>query len=82
MIAALYHSRSDGTAPSMFRQGVECHTFGWETIENLLKREIQRAQSDLMCRVPGLKENFVYRDSWTRLNVKPAKIMQVRFEWN
>ena len=25
----------------------------------------------------GLKENFVYRDSWTRLNVKPAKVMQV-----
>lgn len=27
--------------------------------------------------VPGLKSNFIYRDSWTRLNVRPAKIMQV-----
>ena len=30
-----------------------------------------------LVRVPGLKENYVFRDSWTRLNVKPAKIMQV-----
>ena len=26
--------------------------------------------------VPSLKPNFVFRDSWTRLNVRPAKIMQ------
>ena len=30
-----------------------------------------------LVRVPGLKENYVFRDCWTRLNVKPAKIMQV-----
>ncbi len=77
MIAALYKSRLDGTQPSMFSQGKDAHPFGWEVIEGLLDRELKRAQIGQMCRVPGLKENFVYRDSWTRLNVKPAKIMQV-----
>jgi len=43
----------------------------------MLAREIERKKSDQLPRVPGLKENFVYRDAWTRLNVKPAKIMQV-----
>ena len=28
-------------------------------------------------KVPRLKYAFVYRDNWTRLNVRPAKIMQV-----
>ena len=28
--------------------------------------------------VPKLKEIHVLRDSWTKLNVTPAKIMQVR----
>lgn len=27
--------------------------------------------------MPGLKYAHVYRDNWTRLNVRPAKIMQV-----
>ena len=39
---------------------------------------MQRAQSGSLKRVPGLKESYVYRDIWTRLNVKPAKIMQVQ----
>ena len=51
--------------------------FGWEPIERQLEREIQRKRKDELPQVPGLKESFVYRDSWTRLNVKPAKIMQV-----
>ena len=28
--------------------------------------------------VPGLKESYVNWDPWTRLNVKPAKIMLVQ----
>ena len=28
--------------------------------------------------VPGLKYTYIVRDSWTRLNVLPAKIMQVK----
>lgn len=35
------------------------------------------AEQDLSRNVPGLKFAFVYRDNWTCLNVRPAKIMQV-----
>ena len=73
MIAALYSSRVSGTN-RFINDGV---VFGWEPIERQLEREIQRKRKDELPRVPGLKESFVYRDSWTRLNVKPAKIMQV-----
>ncbi len=66
--------RWNATEHVLSRQGKDAHPFSWEVIEGLLDRELKRGQ---MCRVPGLKENFVYRDSWTRLNVKPAKIMQV-----
>lgn len=77
MIAALYNSRADGSKPNRFRQGNDAIPFGWEAIEGMLKREVQRIQSGKLVRVPGLKESFVHRDTWTRLNVKPAKIMQV-----
>ena len=43
----------------------------------MLKREVNRIRQNQIPRVPGLKESFIYRDPWTRLNVKPAKIMQV-----
>ena len=43
----------------------------------MLQRELKRKQTNELPRVPGLKERFVYRDAWTRLNVSPAKIMQV-----
>jgi len=74
MIAALYSSRVGGTNRFTNNNVV----FGWEPIERLLEREIHRKRKDELPRVPGLKESFVYRDSWTRLNVKPAKIMQAR----
>ena len=76
MISALHHSRVDGTKPNRFRLWRKGTEFGWEAIEGMLRRQIQRIQSGQLARVPGLKENFVHRDSWTRLNVKPAKIMQ------
>ena len=76
MIAALYASRSSGSANCFSRQGKQ---FGWKAIEDMLKREVERMKKNELVRVPGLKENYVYRDSWTRLNVKPAKIMQVYF---
>ena len=44
---------------------------------NRYEREMQR-QSGSLKRVPGLKELYVHRDIWTRLNVKTAKIMQVQ----
>ena len=74
MIAALYASHSTGTANCFSMQGTQ---FGWKAIEDMLKREVERMKKSELVRVPGLKENYVYRDSWTRLNVKPAKIMQV-----
>ena len=30
-----------------------------------------------MSEVPKLQERYIVRDSWTMLNVSPAKIMQV-----
>ena len=50
---------------------------GWETIEDVFHLDLQRAKDGLSRRVPQLKYSHVARDSWTRLNVLPAKIMQV-----
>ena len=74
MIAALYLSRSDNSPNNFLHDGQH---FGWETIEAMLAREVQRIKQNNLPRVPGLKESHVFRDPWTRLNVKPAKIMQV-----
>ena len=38
---------------------------------------MERAERGQSRKVPGLKYAFVYQDNWTRLNVRPAKIMQV-----
>ena len=76
MIAALYSSRtSNSDSPSNFFHNGEY--FGWEIIEAMLTREVQRINQNQLPRIPGLKESYVFRDPWTRLNVKPAKIMQV-----
>lgn len=74
MVSALYSSKQERTK-NFVCNGV---TFGWSTVEEMFEREMQRAQSGSLKRVPGLKESYVYRDIWTRLNVKPAKIMQVQ----
>ena len=73
MIAALYSSRQQGTKD--FTQ--ENIKFGWKTVEKVFTQELERAENGLSRKVPGLKYAFVYRDNWTRLNVRPAKIMQV-----
>ena len=75
MIAALYESRVSGGGTNKFKKkGV---VFGWGPIENMLYREVQWKKNNQLARVPGSKRNYVFRDPWTRLNVKPAKIMQV-----
>ena len=51
--------------------------FGWKTIERLWEREMERSRNGQMATIPRMKSRYVYRDSWTRLNVTPAKIMQV-----
>ena len=75
MIAALDHSRLQTTSPSKF--SVDGIDFGWEVIEGMLRREVERRKHNQLPRVPKLKKNYVHRDAWTRLNVVPAKIMQV-----
>lgn len=73
MIAALYSLQLSGTK-SFTKGGVH---FGWSTIETVYKSDMHRAQVGVSRRVPGLKYSHVVRDAWTRLNVLPAKIMQV-----
>ena len=46
------------------------------------QRELSRAEKGLMSAVPKLRERHIQRDSWTRLNVAPAKIMQVCIYYN
>ena len=46
-------------------------------ILDLYSRECSRRDSGSARMVPKLRESFVLRDSWTKLNVMPAKIMQV-----
>ena len=41
-------------------------------------RECGRADRGVARMVPKLREVHIIRDSWTKLNVAPAKIMQVR----
>lgn len=73
MIAALYSSSHQRTK-KFCKNGV---SISWTTIEDVFQMDIRRAKSGLTRRVPGLKYCHVVRDSWTRLNVLPAKIMQV-----
>ena len=73
MATALYSSRTDGST-NFQNRGVH---FGWDTIESVYERDLYRAQRCISRRVPGLKYAHVVCDNWTRLNVLPAKIMQV-----
>ena len=51
--------------------------FEWKAIVDMWQRECTRAESGLMRKVPRLLLSYVERDAWTKLNVAPAKIMQV-----
>lgn len=73
MIAALHSSRPGGTK----NFEIDGCNFGWKALEDMFFREVERARTNQLRRVKDLKESHIYRDSWTRLNVKPAKIMQV-----
>ena len=73
MIAALYSSRPQGAKDFMRNN----HQFGWQTIQKVFAEDLEKAENGLSRKVPGLKYAHVYRDNWTRLNVRPAKIMQV-----
>ena len=56
---------------------VDGTTFGWKAILDLYFRECQRRDKEHARMVPKLCEPYVLRDAWTKLNVLPAKIMQV-----
>ena len=75
MINALFSSRSGGT--KLFQHSHETSAFGWDAIIEMYKREVSRAKQQQTCMVPCLKEIHILQDSWTKLNISPAKIMQV-----
>lgn len=73
MINALHSSKDEGTKQFTLN-GIR---FGWSTIKAMYYRECERAKQGLTRMVPKMKEVYIIRDSWTKLNVAPAKIMQV-----
>lgn len=73
MVNALFSSKQGGTKEFV----LDDVPFGWSPIISMYKRECQRVSNGLTRMVPRLKEVYVIRDSWTKLNVTPAKIMQV-----
>lgn len=74
MVNALFSSKISGT--KLFQRSKHS-TFGWEAIMDLYKREVARTEAGLTRMVPRLKEPYCIRDSWTKLNATPSKIMQV-----
>lgn len=75
MVNALYSSRIGGSKEFQL-EGI---FFGWQSIIDLYQRECRRRNSGAARMVPKLREVHVLRDSWTKLNVHPAKIMQVMY---
>jgi len=74
MINALFASKNGGARKFTSVLGTQ---FGWQAIVDMYKRECQRRDSGVARMVPRLREIHIIRDSWTKLNVTPAKIMQV-----
>ena len=75
MINTLFLSQHGGAKCFLF-EGVE---FGWQAIIDMYHHEYQRRNNGLARMVPCLREMHVLRDAWMKLNVHPAKIMQVCF---
>lgn len=74
MINALYSSSQCRAKAFVKTEGGQ--TFGWKAIADLYEREVRRSEMNICRRVPKLKWEYIVRDSWTKLNVVPAKIMQ------
>lgn len=71
-IQALFSSREAG--PKQFcRDSVD---FGWSEIQGVKRRDEQRSERNILRFAPKLLTSYIIRDSWTRLNVVPSKIMQ------
>ena len=76
MINALYSSKQ--RCKNFTLNDIE---FGWQAIVDMWYRECERRGKGYACMVPRLREAYILRDSWTKLNVAPAKIMQVGFSY-
>ena len=74
MINALFASQVGGTRNFCDASGIQ---FGWKAIMDMYSRECQRREKEQTRMIPKLRESYILRDSWTKLNVAPAKIMQV-----
>ena len=72
LMAALYSSRQTGKKNFQFGD----NHFRCDSIFGVYNREKTRAERGEARRVPDLLSSYVYRDKWTRLNVKASKIMQ------
>lgn len=78
MISALFQSRpKEAGGTRSFKKGRV--SFGWKSLQDLYQREVERMKTGQATRVPKLRESHIIRDSWTRLNVLPSKVMQVCF---
>ena len=73
LVSALHHSGTN-QVKQFFKDG---SFFGWDTLKRLWQRELSRSEKEEMVTIPRLRSSYIYRDSWTRLSVTPAKIMQV-----
>ena len=80
----IYHSSrawyQHSTTPVMATQSTFFKNgsfFGWKTIKELWQKGIKRSAKGQTMVVPRLKASYIFRDSWTRLNVTRAKVMQV-----
>ena len=74
MVNQLWASKEGGAKRFLSEEGT---FFGWAQIEDMWERECDRRDANLIRLVPGLVKAYIERDAWTKLNVKPAKIMQV-----
>ena len=72
MISALNMSRVNGSRDFVHNDIY----FGWSDICDLKARDDERVKNGQIRCVRGLLTSYIERDSWTRLNVKPSKIMQ------
>ena len=75
MINSLFASKPG--SPKKFIRGMDKSRFGWKAVQDLYKRECRRGEDNICRMIPGLQKSFIERDPWTKLNVFPAKIMQV-----
>ena len=74
MVNALFSSKAGST--KQFKCVKEAE-FGGKAITDLYTCELVQVSKRQAKMVPLLREEHYLRDSWTKLNVLPAKIMQV-----